>query len=110
MTRFAERIGLAIAAARRRKALTQQDLADQAGINLRSLTRIEKGEAAPALATFAKLAAVLDLDTNAVLHIQPQPRGISSLRRRSEERLQSVVQQLSDQRVDDLVKIAESLK
>ncbi len=110
MASFEERVGEAIGAARKRKGLTQQKLADQAGMNLRSLTRIEKGETLPALDSFAKLAAVLELDPAAVLNIQPPQRKVSRARLDRESDAQELIEGLTEARLEDLIKIAQTFK
>jgi transcriptional regulator with XRE-family HTH domain len=49
-------------AMRERKALTQQELADRAGINRVTLARIETGGAEPYPATVRKLAEALGVE------------------------------------------------
>ena len=61
MATIGERVAEAVRAARQKKRMTQQALAEQAGLNLRSLNRIESGEAVATLDTFAKLAVILVL-------------------------------------------------
>ena len=45
-----------------RKALTQEDLAQQAGLTTASVARIERNETEPRMSTLRKLAKALDLD------------------------------------------------
>ncbi|MCL6257931.1 helix-turn-helix domain-containing protein [Aquiflexum sp. TKW24L] len=47
------------------KGLTHQDLADQSGISLRTIQRIEYGEVKPSLYSLKKLSKVLEVDLNA---------------------------------------------
>lgn len=49
---------------RQKKALTQKELADLAGISLRSLQRIENAEVLPRLYTWRRLAEHINLDLN----------------------------------------------
>jgi transcriptional regulator with XRE-family HTH domain len=49
---------------RRKKALTQKELSDLAGISLRSLQRIENAEVLPRLYTRRRLAEHINLDLN----------------------------------------------
>jgi DNA-binding XRE family transcriptional regulator len=48
------------------KGLTQRQLAQLAGIDQGDLSRIERGQANPTMATFEKLARVLDADIRIV--------------------------------------------
>jgi transcriptional regulator with XRE-family HTH domain len=45
-----------------RKALTQEELARQAGLTTASVARIERNETEPRMSTLRKLAKALDLD------------------------------------------------
>ncbi len=56
-----ETTGNRIAFLRKQKGLTQEALAEQAGINLRTLQRIEKGETEPRGATLRLLCDVLEV-------------------------------------------------
>ena len=45
-----------------RRALTQQELADRAGVSSNALNRIELNKAEPHMSTLRKLAQALDVD------------------------------------------------
>jgi transcriptional regulator with XRE-family HTH domain len=45
-----------------RRALTQQELADRAGVSSNALNRIELNKAEPHMSTLRKLAEALDVD------------------------------------------------
>jgi transcriptional regulator with XRE-family HTH domain len=45
-----------------RRALTQQELADRAGVSSNTLNRIELNKAEPHMSTLRKLAKALDVD------------------------------------------------
>ena len=47
---------------RTRKALTQEELALQAGLTTASVARIERNETEPRMSTLRKLAKALDID------------------------------------------------
>ena len=53
-----------IKALRLAKGMTQQELADQSGISLRTIQRIEYGEVKPSLYSLKKLSVVLEADLN----------------------------------------------
>jgi transcriptional regulator with XRE-family HTH domain len=53
-----------IKALRLAKGMTQQELADQSGISLRTIQRIEYGEVKPSLYSLKKLSVVLEEDLN----------------------------------------------
>lgn len=57
-----QRFGRLVAANRKRKGLTQQQLAEQSGISHDMINRIERGVAAARFPNISKLAAALDID------------------------------------------------
>ena len=56
---------------RRQKDLTQEQLADAAGISVDMLSNIERGVNAPSFETLAKLAATLGMEVEALFHFTP---------------------------------------
>jgi transcriptional regulator with XRE-family HTH domain len=56
------KIGENLKRQRIRKALTQEELARQAGITTASVARIERNETEPHMSTLRKLAKALDID------------------------------------------------
>lgn len=52
---------------RKRKALSQEDLAKRAGLSLRTVQRVENGETIPTAETLKRLAAVLDVAPNELI-------------------------------------------
>jgi transcriptional regulator with XRE-family HTH domain len=56
------KIGAQVKRTRERALLTQQELADRAGIGLTTLNRIENDHAEPHFRTIRKLAKALDVD------------------------------------------------
>jgi transcriptional regulator with XRE-family HTH domain len=55
-------IGNRLKTLRVRRALTQQELADRAGVSSNALNRIELNKAEPHMSTLRKLAKALDVD------------------------------------------------
>jgi transcriptional regulator with XRE-family HTH domain len=55
-------IGDRLKTLRVRRALTQQELADRAGVSSNALNRIELNRAEPHMSTLRKLAKALDID------------------------------------------------
>jgi transcriptional regulator with XRE-family HTH domain len=50
-----------------RRALTQQELADRAGIGKNTVNRIERNEGEPHMSTLRKLANALDVDPSELI-------------------------------------------
>ena len=57
-----EAIGAAIRTRRKRIGMTQQDVAEIAGLQRQTISRVEAGNNAVAVATVARVAAVVGLD------------------------------------------------
>ena len=62
-----EKIHNKLTEAIRQSGLTQKSLADKIGIKQQTVQQYVSGRIMPALDTFAKLCAVLDLDANDIL-------------------------------------------
>jgi transcriptional regulator with XRE-family HTH domain len=60
-------IGDRLKTLRIRRALTQQELAERAGISTNALNRIELNKAEPHMSTLRKLAKALDVDPTGLL-------------------------------------------
>jgi transcriptional regulator with XRE-family HTH domain len=61
------KIGAQVKRTRERALLTQQELADRAGIGLTTLNRIENDHAEPHFRTIRKLAKALGVDPTALI-------------------------------------------
>ena len=57
-----ENIGVAIRIRRKRLGMTQQDVAEIAGLQRQTISRVEVGNDAVAVASVARVAAVVGLD------------------------------------------------
>ena len=80
--------GILIREARERHALSQQALARRAGTTQKHISRIERGESSPSLATLARLLAAMGELLE--LHVVPGPRD-----NRSDEELRADFEQLT---------------
>lgn len=60
-------LGHNIQVIRKLKGLTQQELSDQIGINLQSLSKIERGINYPTFDTLQKLTEILEVTANELL-------------------------------------------
>jgi transcriptional regulator with XRE-family HTH domain len=65
-------VGLNVRRLRKERGLSQEDLAGEAGIAMRHLGRIERGEGNPTVEIMGKLAAVLEVHPSALL-AEPVP-------------------------------------
>ena len=64
------KIGAQVKRVRERALLTQQELADRAGIGLTTLNRIENDHAEPHFRTIRKLAKALGVDPAALIPVE----------------------------------------
>ena len=62
-------IGIALRRAREAKNLTQEDVGDMVGVSSEFYARIERGHALPSIATFFKLASLLQVRGDEMLGI-----------------------------------------
>lgn len=62
-----------IVSARKKKGLTQEELANLAGVTVRTVQRIESGESVPRSFTLKAIAAVLDIPLAALREEAPSP-------------------------------------
>lgn len=63
----ARKVGARIQAARRKRGLTQTDLAQKVDLTAKYLSNIECGEKTPKLETFIAIANALEVDANSLL-------------------------------------------
>ena len=72
------RIGAVIREARRRAGLSQEALAEQTGLSVKSLSSLETGRTRPSVATLERLAKALNLSPAPAVRVSPmmlrQPR------------------------------------
>src|SRR5712692_2086864 len=75
-TNLAKRIGSAARAARRARSLTQQDAAELIGVSAEFYGRIERGRTLPSVPTLVRIAAALDVPTDALVG-RMGPQGVT---------------------------------
>lgn len=68
---WARRVGANVRRLRKARELTQEDLAGEAGIGMRHLGRIERGEISPTVDILAKIAVVLRVHPSVLLADPP---------------------------------------
>lgn len=80
-------VGERLAALRLERNLTQQQLAEQAGLGLRTVQRLELGEAATQLSSFIRVCRVLDLlERFELLLPEPVPGPMTQLKQAGRKR------------------------
>ena len=68
-------LGERIRQKRKDSHLSQETLAEKAGISVNTVSRIEGGQAAMSIEIFAKLVEILDADANELLGRNPEEMG-----------------------------------
>jgi transcriptional regulator with XRE-family HTH domain len=93
-----KRLGERVATARREKKLSQEAVADAAGVDKNTVSAIERGTGNPTLETICKLGNVLDFEIADVGASGPQPNAyelrVARGMRRMPERLQATFAEL----------------
>ena len=82
--------------ARKAKQMTQEELADAAGVSAETISNLERGKFSPTFDVLAAVVRALDMDP---LEIFPRPRSgrkVSSRRLEQEAMLQHAVRSLDD--------------
>lgn len=79
MDELKQRFGRLVAANRKRRQMTQQQLADQTGISLDMINRIERGVSGARFPNIEKLAETLQIDP-AELFTPDLPQGVGQRR------------------------------
>lgn len=67
MTDIRARLGAALKACRARRRMTQEQLAERAGLSYKFIGEIERGDANPTIATLDRLAGALGVDMSALV-------------------------------------------
>lgn len=108
------RLGRAARKAREKRALTQQEVADELGVSVEFYSRLERGVTLPSLGTFVRLLEVLDVSADVLLEretILMAREGSSRYRPRAGvERLRRVVEKLDAGDLRLLLRLARALR
>ena len=81
-----EKTGRYIAACRKKKKMTQKDLADRLGVTNKAVSKWETGQGMPDISVLLELARVLDVPVEAILEGGRQKRKLYSRLCRSTQR------------------------
>jgi transcriptional regulator with XRE-family HTH domain len=109
MADIKQKIASAVRAARKERGLSQQDVADAAGVTLETVSKCERGASVPSVEVF--LALVRDLQLN-VSDLMDEPDGraaISTRRARIEAELLAVARAVPDAQLELLADFAKLL-
>lgn len=94
-------LGAQITVQRRRRGLTQAELAEAANVSSETISRLERGAAMPSLTRLSEIAGVLQVELRDLL-----PSGGSSARQGALAKLNTVAQDLTPDQIETLVRIA----
>lgn len=112
MTNLRQQIGQAIRLARKRhKAgrLTQEALAEHAGISMETVSNIERGVTLPTVDVLFRIARVVPLDLESLASAEPTDWQISPERLRLETTLIELARDMPEAKLKALVEIARVL-
>lgn len=96
-------------AARRKKRLTQEAVAEAAGVTTETVSNSERAQSLVTLDVFLRLARVLELDVHDFMDDVPQRKKVSTKRMRLEGDLASIAEEMSDVELTLLVQIGRLL-
>ncbi len=103
-------IGAAVRTARKRqKSLTQEKLAEAAGVSTETISNIERGATLPTVDVLFKIARVLPLDLGALAKLEAGEGAPSKNRVRLEGLMAEVAQMLPDDKLRSLIEIGRVL-
>jgi len=94
-------LGVQIATQRRRRGLTQAELAEAANVTSETISRLERGAAMPSLTRLSEIADVLGVELRDLF-----PSGGSAARQLALSKLNTVVQDLTPEQIETLVRVA----
>jgi transcriptional regulator with XRE-family HTH domain len=105
-----QRLARAVRAARMRKGLTQEAVAEQAGVTTETVSNTERAQSLVTLEVFLRLAAVLDMDLANVVDAPPASKKSNPRRARLEGAVSRLVAELNEVELDLLIRIGRQLR
>ena len=93
-----------------RKGLTQEAVAEQAGVTTETVSNTERAQSLVTLDVFLRLAAVLDIDLASIVDTPPVQRKPNPKRARLEGAASRLVAELSEAELDLLIRIGRLLR
>lgn len=103
-------IGAAVRAARKRqKSLTQEKLAEKAGVSMETISNVERGATLPTIDVLFKIARAIPLDLAAMAKTEPGEDQRSGERIKLEGSMAEVTEKLSDDKLRTLIDIGRVL-
>ena len=103
-------IGAAVRATRKRqKNLTQERLAEIAGISMETVSNVERGATLPTVDVLFKIARAIPLDLAAMAKVAPGEDGRSAERIRLEGTMAEIAEKLPDDQLRTLIEIGRVL-
>jgi len=97
-------LGVQIATQRRRRGLTQAQLAEAANVTSETISRLERGAAMPSLTRLSEIAAALGVELRDLF-----PSSGSAARQLALSKLNAVVQDLTPDQIETLVRVVSAV-
>ena len=104
-----KRVAAKLRAARIKKRMTQEAVAEAAGVTTETVSNSERAQSLVSLDVFLRLARILEIETRDLLVSPPQTRRISSKRLRLEVDLSTLTDEMSDADLALLIQIGRLL-
>ena len=104
--RTQELLGRRVKELRKGKELTQEQLAERAGLDVKFVGSIERGTENPSIQTLEKLAAALSVKIHQLLNFEHHVTGEKSLRRK----ITQILEKCDERELQMLIKLLISIK
>lgn len=105
-----QQIGLKVRAARLKRSLTQEQLAERVDKTAESISNIERGHVTPPLDTLSRIAQELDTPLTFFFEDIGSPRVVARSRLELEHRLRGLGEELTDGELRLSVSIVEAIR
>jgi transcriptional regulator with XRE-family HTH domain len=110
MNDLKQRLARVLRTARMRKGLTQEAVAERAGVTTETVSNTERTQSLVTLDVFLRLAVVLDIDVASIVDAPPAQRKLTAKRTRLEVDLARLGENLTDVELGLLIHIGKVLR
>ncbi|PQP84182.1 XRE family transcriptional regulator [Paenibacillus sp. PCH8] len=110
MSELRQLIGTRIRAIRNAKGLTQQKLADIAGLDYRYIGALERGERNFSIDTLEKVLVALDVSINELMYLENKTNSVEILRREVIDQIVSMTTDLTQDQLSIIKNINKEIR
>ena len=101
-----ELLGRRVREIRKKRGLTQEQLAERASVDVKYLGNIERGHENPTVGILEKLAGALSVKIHQMLDFEHELQGVRPLRRR----IQQILDRCDENELQTILKIVSAIK